>query len=405
MTKPIGPICNLECRYCFYLEKVNLFAIDERFRMSDAVLEEYVRSYIEAQPGPEVSFAWQGGEPTLLGIDFFRRAVELQKIHGRGRKIENAFQTNGTLLNDEWAAFFKENDFLVGVSIDGPAHLHDHYRVTRKQGPSYKKVIAGIEVLKKHGVEFNTLTCVHAGNVDHPVAVYKFLRDIGSTFLQFIPIVERLPDASSEAAGLWLAHPPSPDDPDAPRTPPMQPYSVPPEKYGDFLCKIFDKWVRHHVGKTYVQLFDVALGKWLGIPGGLCYFSETCGRAMAIEHDGNVYPCDHYVYPRYRLANVLETGLGAIADDPRMQAFGEAKRNTLPEMCVKCRYRFACNGECPKHRFCYTPDGEYGLNYLCPAYKKFFRHIDKPMRIMADLYRRKLPPAEIMKILAGSGKR
>ncbi len=398
MTKPIGPICNLECEYCFYLEKVNLFAIDERFRMSDEVLETYIRSYIEAQPGREVSFAWQGGEPTLLGVDFFRRAVELQKIHGRGRIIQNAFQTNGTLLNDEWAAFFKENDFLVGVSIDGPAHLHDHYRVTRRKGPSFKKVIAGIEVLKKHGVEFNTLTCVHAGNVDHPIAVYKFLRDIGSTFLQFIPIVERLPGGDSEAEGLWLAHPPSPDDPDAPRTPPMQPFSVPAEKYGDFLCKIFDKWVRHHVGKTYVQIFDVALGKWLGIGGGLCYFAETCGRALAIEHDGNMYPCDHYVYPKYRLANILNSDLGLIADDPRMKAFGDAKRDTLPQMCQRCNYRFACNGECPKHRFGYTPDGEYGLNYLCSAYKKFFRHIDKPMQIMADLYRQNSPPAEIMKL-------
>lgn len=400
MTKPIGPICNLDCEYCFYLEKENLFAANEKWRMSDEVLEAYIRNYIESQPENTVTFAWQGGEPTLLGVKFFQKAVELQKKYAGGRTIENALQTNGTLLDDEWCQFLHAENFLVGISIDGPEKLHNFYRVDKKKGPSYAKVIRGIELAKKHKVEFNTLTCVHAGNVDHAAEVYKFLRNIGSGFIQFIPIVERLPDKDSRDIGLQLAHPPDFRSPPIEKRPPvMAHWSVDPHKYGQFLSTVFDRWVTRDVGKTYVQIIDMALGKWLNIPGGLCVFAETCGKAMAIEHDGAVYACDHYVYPRYKVGNVLNHSLGAIVDDAAMKQFGEDKKTMLPGQCVKCDVRFACNGECPKHRFSWTKDGEYGLNYLCPSYLKFFRHIDPAMQIMAQLYRNRRPPADIMGLL------
>jgi len=400
MTKPIGPLCNLDCEYCFYLEKEELFPSNEKFRMSDETLEAYVRNYIESQPEQTVTFAWQGGEPTLMGVKFFQKVREYQKKYANGRVIENALQTNGTLLDEDWCRFLADENFLVGISIDGPEELHNRYRYDKNKGPSYAKVIRGVELAKKFKVEFNTLTCVHAGNVDHPLEVYKFLRNIGSGYLQFIPIVERLPDKDSKDIGLQLAHPPIFDQPPTEKRPPvMAHWSVDPRKYGEFLCKIFDRWVTRDVGKTFVQIIDMALGKWLNIPGGLCVFSETCGRAMAIEHNGDVYACDHYVYPRYKVGNVLNQSLGAIADSEAMRQFGEEKKSALPRQCVQCDVRFACNGECPKHRFTWTKDGEYGLNYLCPAYLKFFRHIDPAMQVMAELYRRRRPPAEIIQLL------
>ncbi|HEY0863932.1 MAG TPA: anaerobic sulfatase maturase [Lacunisphaera sp.] len=396
MTKPMGSKCNLDCTYCFYLEKEKLYPGSENFRMKPAVLESYVKDYIAAQPGPVVSFAWQGGEPTLAGLDFFRRAVELQKMHAGGRTIENAIQTNGTLLDDAWGEFLAREKFLVGLSIDGPAVMHDAYRVDKGGQPSFERVMAGLALLKKHGVEFNTLTTVHRRNATAPLEVYRFLRSVGSGYIQFIPIVER--NAAADATdGLWLAAPPEGGDP-AGLDREVTEWSVRPTDYGDFLCRIFDEWVRHDVGRVFVQQFDAALANWMGQPAGVCIFSENCGSALAIEHNGDVFSCDHYVYPRYKLGNLLNTSLAAMVDSPQQQAFGTAKSATLPRYCRECPVKFACHGECPKHRFLRTPQGDPGLNYLCAGYKKFFTHIDSPMRTMAALLGNGRAPAEIMQL-------
>lgn len=396
MTKPMGSKCNLDCTYCFYLEKEKLYPTANDFKMSPEVLEAYVRDYIQAQPGPVVSFAWQGGEPTLAGVEFFRRAVALQQRYANGKTVENAFQTNGTLLNDEWGAFLAENRFLVGLSIDGPAHFHNAYRVDRGGQPSFDRVMQGLEVLKRHGVEFNTLTTVHRHNARAPLEIYRFLRSIGSTYLQFIPIVERNADqAAADANGLWLAPPPDHDDAAALDTQVTE-WSVRPIDYGNFLSAIFDEWVKRDVGQIFVQQFDAALANWVGAPAGVCVFSENCGRALAVEHNGDVFSCDHYVYPRYKLGNLLNTTLASMVDSPQQQNFGLAKSATLPRYCRECPVRFACHGECPKHRFLRTPHGEPGLNYLCAGYKKFFTHIDTPMRKMAALLSMGRAPAEIM---------
>jgi len=395
MTKPIGPLCNLDCKYCFYLEKEKLFPANENFKMTDEVLEEYIRQYIAFQSVPEVSFAWQGGEPTLLGVNFFRKVVEFQQKHGDGRKVSNAIQTNGTLLNDEWCEFLVSNEFLVGLSVDGPARLHDAYRVTKKGGGSYEKVIGGLRLLKKHKVEFNTLTVVHKVNSKHPLDVYRFLRDIGSGFIQFIPLVERLPDAEATKLGLDLATPPRADQEGQVRLP-VTDWSVQPRQYGEFLCTIFDEWVRRDVGRTFVQMFDVTLGNWMGMGGGLCVFSETCGTAMAMEHNGDVYSCDHYVYPNFKLGNVMNRSLGEMVNSEFQKQFGTDKKSTLPQYCLDCDVRHLCHGECPKHRFLMTPDGQPGLNYFCAAYKRFFHHSAPAMKHMTALLRTGRPAAEIM---------
>lgn len=395
MSKPIGPICNLDCEYCFYLEKEKLFPKNENFRMRDDVLETYIRQYIESQQVPEISFAWQGGEPTLLGVKYFRRIVELQQKYAGGRRIHNALQTNGTLLNDEWGEFLAANQFLVGLSIDGPAKLHDTYRVTKKGSGSYEKVIQGLRVLKKHGVEFNTLTVVNRKNSKHPLDVYRFLRDIGSGYIQFIPLVERLPDDQAKALELELATPPDANAPREERLP-VTDWSVEPRAYGKFLCTVFDEWIRNDVGRTFVQIFDVTLGNWIGQGGGLCVFSEKCGTAMAIEHSGDVYSCDHYVYPHYKLGNIMQQTLGDMVSSEFQRQFGTDKKSTLPRYCIECSVRHLCHGECPKHRFIRTPDGEHGLNYLCAAYKEFFTHSGPAMRTMGDLLARGRAPAEIM---------
>ncbi|MFV0415933.1 MAG: anaerobic sulfatase maturase, partial [Chthoniobacterales bacterium] len=381
MTKPIGPICNLDCKYCFYLEKEQLFPSNENFKMSDETLETYIRQYIEQQDVPEISFAWQGGEPTLLGVNFFRKVVALQKKYANGKTISNAFQTNGTLLNDEWAEFFLKNNFLIGLSIDGPARLHDAYRVDKKGGSTYQRVIAGLKILKKHRVEFNTLTVVNRVNSQKPLEVYRFLREIGSGFIQFIPLVERLADAEATKLGLDLATPPRADEEEQVRMP-VTDWSVQPKQYGDFLCKIFDEWIRRDVGRTFVQLFDVTLGNTIGQKGTLCFFSEKCGSALAMEHNGDVYSCDHYVYPDYKLGNVLNTSLGEMLDTDFQKKFGNDKADTLPAYCRACEVRHLCHGECPKHRFIRTPDGDPGLNYLCRAYKQFFNHTAPAMKRM-----------------------
>ena len=406
MTKPAGPLCNLDCAYCFYLEKAKLFPKNHLFRMPRPLLERYVRDYIEAQPGPDVTFAWQGGEPTLAGLSFFEDVVAFQKKYGAGKRIENAFQTNGTLLDDAWCAFLKREGFLVGISIDGPEALHDAYRTDRRGAPTYRRVVRGIELCKRHGVEFNTLTVVNRRNVEEPLAVYRFLRELGSQFIQFIPLVERTADGASDAIGLELAHPPEPGEGGAAgANPSVTEWSVPPDKLGEFYCRIFDRWVSRDVGRVFVQLFDTALAKWLGVPGGVCQFAEECGRAMALEHNGDVYACDHYVYPRYRLGNVGTDALADIVDGGAMRRFGEAKRTTLPRQCRECEWRFACNGDCPKHRFAVTRDGEPGLSYLCPAYTRFFRHAAPKLRRMAELYRSGRLPAEIMRAEDSGRKR
>lgn len=389
MTKPIGPICNLDCKYCFYLEKEKLYPGQSDWKMPEDILESYIRQYIEAQNVETIHFAWQGGEPTLLGVDYFRKVVELQKKYAGGKRIENAFQTNGVLLDDRWGEFLAENKFLVGISLDGPQELHDHYRVDKGGQPTFDRVMRGLRCLKKHGVEFNTLTVVDRHNSQRPLEVYHFLKEAGSGFMQFIPIVERVASEASQP-GLILI---SPQD----RQPAqVSEWSVQPEQYGKFLCRIFDEWVRQDVGRYYVQIFDVALEIWLGLPSSLCVFRETCGSAMALEHNGDLYSCDHFVYPENKLGNLMERPLASMAASPQQSRFGLDKRETLPLYCRECDVRFACNGECPKHRFIRTPDGEDGLNYLCAGYKLFFHHIDPAMRFMANELRHERPPANVM---------
>jgi len=389
MTKPTGPICNLDCKYCFYLEKEKLYPAQKDWRMSPETLESYIEQYIKAQSIPEITFAWQGGEPTLLGVDYFRNIVELQKRHSDGRPIHNALQTNGVLLDDEWCQFFKENNFLIGLSIDGPEELHDHYRVDRGGAPSFKKVMRGLEVLKRNNVDFNTLTVVNDVNSVKPLEVYRFLREIGSVVMQFIPLVERVSETPEASAGLRLV---APDHDD---TSAVAEWSVKPEQYGRFLIEIFDEWVQNDIGKHFVQLFDISLESWVGLPQSLCLFRETCGAALALEHNGDLYSCDHFVYPEHKLGNIMEEPLQTLVNSSQQSKFGRDKLDDLPEYCLSCDVRFACNGECPKHRFIKTPDGEPGLNYLCAGYKLFFHHVDPYMRFMAAQLRARQAPAMV----------
>ncbi|MBC2607075.1 anaerobic sulfatase maturase [Pelagicoccus albus] len=395
MTKPIGPICNLDCKYCFYLEKEALYT-EKKWRMQPDVLENYIRQYIEAQPNNHVSFAWQGGEPTLLGVDYFRRVVDIQNRYANGKSIENAFQTNGTLLDADWARFLKQHDFLVGVSIDGPKDIHDANRVDKRGESSFDQVMRGIQALQDEGVRFNTLTCLNRVTSQKPLEVYRFLKSIGSEFMQFIPIVERRPGSQAREWGLDLAEPGEREQTDLP----VFGWSVLPKDFGDFYIRIFDRWIRKDVGKVYIQMFETAFAKWVGIPGGICVHSETCGDALAIEHNGDVYSCDHFVYPQYRLGNMSDHALVDMVESDPQRKFGNAKRDTLPKYCRDCNVRFACNGGCPKDRFLRTPDGEAGLHYLCLGYRKFFQHIDVPMRAMAGLYSQRRPIPEIMELVA-----
>ncbi|WP_201777032.1 anaerobic sulfatase maturase [Martelella endophytica] len=369
MTKPIGPRCNINCSYCYYLEKETLYPDEKRFRMSDAVLERYVRDYIGSQTATgmrNVLFAWQGGEPTMLGLDFFEKAVALQKKHcPKGVTIENAFQTNGMLLDDDWGAFLARERFLIGISIDGPARIHNAYRRDRAGRPTFDKVMAGLEVLKRHKVEFNILTTVHRENAIHGKEIYRFLSGLGTQHLQFIPIVER------RAGNGPLASAPQVDDnPDNVVTE----WSVTPRVYGKFLCEVFDSWYRRDVGRIFVQFIENQVAMWYGYPASLCIFSETCGTGLALEHNGDLYTCDHYVYPEYRLGNIMETPMAEMAASERMEQFGLDKRDGLTAQCRACSYRFACNGGCPKHRFLVSRDGEPGHNYFCESNMAFFHH-------------------------------
>src|ERR1043166_2725903 len=400
MAKPIGALCNLDCQYCFYLEKEKLYPRNENFRMTDSVLENYVQQYIAAQDSPEITFAWQGGEPTLMGVDFFRRAISFQKKFAGAKPVSNTLQTNGTLLDDDWCAFLAENKFLVGVSIDGPRELHDAYRVDKRQQPTFDSVMRGIELLKKHGVEFNTLTVVNRKNSRHPLEVYRFLKQIDSRYLQFIPLIEREPDAAARALTLDFAMPPSPDETGSDLETVVTEASVEADQYGEFLVTIFEEWVLRDVGAVYVHLFDVALSNWMGLCSSMCVFAERCGAAMALEHNGDVFSCDHYVYPKLKLGNLLGQSLGDMARSPVQKKFGADKFDSLPNYCRECEVRFACNGECPKHRFIQTPDGEPGLNYLCAGYKKFFNHIEPYMVAMGQLLQGGKPATMIMDLIA-----
>lgn len=383
MVKPRGAVCNLDCKYCYFLSKEKLYPGSD-FRMSENLLDDYTRQYIEAQRFPEVTFAWQGGEPTLMGLDFFRTAVAYQEKYRKpGMQIRNTLQTNGTTLTNEWARFFREHNFLIGVSIDGPGDLHDDYRVDKGGRPTLDRVLHGIKLLKKHAVDFNVLTCVHAQNASHPLEVYRFLRDeIGARFIQFIPMVERDNATGFQEGSKVTAR------------------SVTGAQYGQFLIAIFEEWVRRDVGRVYVQIFDVALAAWSGHQPGLCIFGENCGAALAMEHNGDVYSCDHYVEPAYKLGNIGSVPLVDLAHSQTQVEFGLAKRDTLPEVCLKCPVRFVCNGGCPKNRLLTTPDGEPGLNYLCDGYLAFFLHIDMPMRFMANELANGRAPANIMIDLA-----
>ena len=389
MAKPTGPLCNLDCKYCFYLEKEKLYPGTNNWEMRAEILESYVRQYIESQPQEYVTFAWQGGEPTLLGIPWFENVLALQQKYSQGKRIENVLQTNGVTLDAAWAQFFAANNFLIGISIDGLQELHDTYRIDKGQQPTFDVVMRGIEHLKAAEVRFNTLTVVNRTNSYHPLEVYRFLKHIGSGFMQFIPVVERKAQQPS-SRGLVLLSPDHTADAQ------VTEWSVEPEVFGKFLCTIFDEWVRNDVGKYFVQLFDVTLELWLGMPPSLCVFAETCGNALVLEHQGDLYSCDHYVYPENKLGNIMDDPLACLAAVDKQRVFGNAKRDLLPSYCRRCDVRFACNGECPKHRFVTTPDGEPGLNYLCPAYKKFFHHVAPYMEFMGRELLNRRSPARVM---------
>jgi uncharacterized protein len=386
LSKPTGAICNLACSYCFFLDKELLYE-GSRFRMSDDVLDRYIRQLVESHRTPQVAVAWQGGEPTLMGLDFYRRAIELQeKYHKPGMSFQNTMQTNGTLLTDEWCEFFKENEYLIGISIDGPRHLHDAYRVNKRGEGSFDKVMRGLRLLQKHGVEYNILTTVNRVNGDHPLEVYRFLRDeAGTDWMQFIPVVERV-DEHGEPAHLRSTY--------------ASERSVQPEQFGRFLITIYDEWVRNDVGSVFVQTFEAAARNWMGLESsGMCVFNETCGLGLAIEHTGDLYSCDHFVDEAFLLGNIADTNMGDLVASERQHRFGQDKRDGLPQYCIDCDVRFVCHGECPKNRFLMTPDGEPGLNYLCAGFKDFFHHVDRPMRIITEALRSGRPASVVMDIM------
>jgi uncharacterized protein len=388
MLKPAGPSCNLNCTYCYYLEKNKLYPGRKEFRMSEELLENFIKQFIEAHEIPVITFTWQGGEPTLMGLDFFKKAIEFQKKYSGGKKIENAFQTNGTRLNDDWCKFFTDNNILIGISIDGSEHNHDHYRKTFSGEPTFKRVMKGIEMLHKNKVEFNTLSVVNDYNVHYASETYRFLKKIGSGFMQFLPVVERTSESGDENRLKLVA----PIHGNAN----VSSWSVGSKDFGKFLITIFDEWVRNDVARYYVQIFDATLANYVGENPGLCVFNDTCGDAMVMEHNGDLFSCDHFVYPEYLLGNIIQTPLIELAKSHRQFDFGIDKRNKLPRYCLQCDVRYACHGECPKHRFILTPDGKPGLNYLCEGYKLFFKHIEPYMEYMAKELKNKRAPANVM---------
>jgi len=399
VAKPIGPVCNLNCEYCFYLEKKALFGAGEQYRMSDEVLLAFITNYITSQPTPVVEFVWQGGEPTLLGTDFFRRVIELQRQFSGVKTITNSLQTNGTLLNDEWCRFMKKHNFMVGISLDGPKDIHDRYRRDRKGNGTFAQVMRGLRLLQKHNVEYNVLACVARETAKRPLDVYRFLRDEGVEFIQFSPVVERMPDACSTQHGLRLAGPATLDKEEQQTH--VTPWTVIPEEYGDFLIAIYEEWVRHDVGKVFVMNFEWALNAWIGNPSPVCIHAEQCGRSVVLEHNGDVYACDHCVYPEYRLGNIVTDSLSQMVERSCKSGFGVRKETALPRWCRECKVLTACRGGCPKHRFAQTYYNEPGLHYLCAGYKKFFLHIRKYLRAMTKLLENGLPASYIMDAVKG----
>ena len=427
MAKPTGAICNLDCKYCFFLSKEALYP-GSPFRMADDVMEAYVRQLIESHQGPQVTIAWQGGEPTLMGLDFFKQMLAVVEKYTRpGMTVDHTIQTNGTKLDDDWGQFFHENNFLVGLSLDGPKEMHDAFRVDKRGKGTFDQVLNAARILQRNKVEFNILCTVHAANGDHPLEVYRFFRDVvGTDFIQFIPIIERatqelLPianvgwgDYANEAGGVGNEAQPVLEELLVGKSSKRPLYtthgslvtdrSIKAEQWGSFLIAIFDEWVRNDVGKVFVQLFDSSLGSWVGQGASLCIHRETCGDALALEHNGDLYSCDHFVEPDFFLGNIKEEHMLTLVSSEQQRKFGNDKRDLLPRYCVECPVRFACHGGCPRNRFIQTPDGEEGLNYLCAGYKAFFTHVDRPMRLMAGLLRQRRYADEVMGILANEEK-
>ena len=390
MLKPAGAHCNLACKYCYYLEKNKLYPTAQRHLMSDEMLEQFTREYIEAQTMNQVLFTWHGGEPLLRSIDFYRKALSLQQKYAGGRRIGNVIQTNGTLLTDEWCEFFAQNHWLVGISIDGPQPDHDHYRLTAAGKPSWKKVMQGIKLLKKHGVEWNAMAVVNAYNANHPLEFYRFFKENGCQFLQFTPIVERL---TRHEDGRTLASLADKDEIS------LSEASVTPEQWGYFLCAIFDEWVRKDVGKIFVEIFDCTLANWMGISPGICAYSKECGHAGVMEHNGDVYSCDHFVFPEYKLGNIRDHSLIDMLYGEQQQEFSRLKHSSLPRQCKECDMEFACHGECPKNRFMKDKYGDSGLNYLCPGYYHYYQHVAPYMDYMKQELMSQRPPSNIMKVV------
>ena len=390
MLKPAGAHCNLACKYCYYLEKNKLYPTAQRHLMSDEMLEQFTREYIEAQTMNQVLFTWHGGEPLLRSIDFYRKALSLQQKYAGGRCIDNVIQTNGTLLTDEWCEFFAQNHWLVGISIDGPQPDHDHYRLTAAGKPSWKKVMQGIKLLKKHGVEWNAMAVVNAYNANHPLEFYRFFKENGCQFLQFTPIVERL---TRHEDGRTLASLADKDEIS------LSEASVAPEQWGYFLCAIFDEWVRKDVGKIFVEIFDCTLANWMGISPGICAYSKECGHAGVMEHNGDVYSCDHFVFPEYKLGNIRDHSLIDMLYGEQQQEFSRLKHSSLPRQCKECDMEFACHGECPKNRFMKDKYGDSGLNYLCPGYYHYYQHVAPYMDYMKQELMSQRPPSNIMNVV------
>ncbi|OFO84013.1 anaerobic sulfatase maturase [Prevotella sp. HMSC077E09] len=377
MLKPVGAACNLACNYCYYLEKSNLYKHQPKRQMSEELLERFVKDYIEAQTMNEVVFTWHGGEPTLRPLSFYQKAVELQKKYAGGRVIHNSLQTNGTLLTDEWCRFLKANNWLVGISIDGPEAFHDRYRRDSQGRPSWQKVMEGIQLLQHYGVEWNAMAVVNRYNADHPQAFYRFFKSIGCQYIQFTPIVER---NVQHADGRHLAS--INDATDAPVTD----FSVTPEQWGNFLCGLFDEWVKQDIGRVFVQIFDSMLANWVGVAPGTCIYAKECGHAGVMEFNGDVYSCDHFVFPQYKLGNINEHTLIEMLYGEKQRRFSQLKYNKLPRQCKECRWAFACHGECPKNRFVNDRYGNPGLNYLCAGYRRFFEHIAPTMDEMKKAF-------------------
>ena len=388
MLKPVGAVCNLACEYCYYLEKARLYKETPKHVMNEKLLEKFIEEYINSQTMPQVLFTWHGGETFMRPISFYKKAIELQKKYANGHTIDNCIQTNGTLLTEEWCKFLKENNFLVGVSIDGPQEFHDEYRRNRQGQPSFQKVMKGINLLKKHGVEWNAMAVVNDFNADYPLDFYHFFKELDCRYIQFTPIVERL---SKRTDGLTLSSAIQNTDGTE-----LAEFSITPKQWGNFLCTIFDEWVREDVGKFFIQLFDSTLANWIGEQPGVCTLAKTCGHAGVMEFNGDVYSCDHFVFPEYRLGNIYQKTLVEMMYSPEQQRFGQHKQDSLPRQCRECKFLFACNGECPKNRFMHTADGEPGLNYLCKGYHQFFKHAAPYMDFMKKELMAQRPPANVM---------